>query len=46
MSNEVEGDAQLMKAMKLRREIVPDDCRTWNQLNDEDFDKVVYYYSR
>lgn len=46
MSNDVEGDAQLTKAIKLRKEVVPNDRRTWDQLDDEDFDKVVYYYSR
>lgn len=46
MGNDVEGDAQLQRAMTLRKEIVPDDHRSWNQLDNEDFDKVVYYYSR
>lgn len=46
MGNDVEGDPQLIKAMRLRREIVQNDHRSWNQLGDEDFDKVVYYYSR
>ena len=46
MGNHVEGDAQLQKAMTLRKDVEPDDHRSWDQLHDEDFDKVVYYYSR
>jgi hypothetical protein len=46
LGNEVEGKALLKRAMDLRREIVPEDLRTEDQLTDEDFDKAVYYYSR
>lgn len=46
MGNTVEGNAQIERAMEIRRELVPDDGRTSDQLTDEDFDKVVYYYSR
>jgi hypothetical protein len=46
MENIVEGDAQLTRAMELRREIVPDDHRTVDQLTDQDFDELVWYYSR
>jgi hypothetical protein len=46
IGNIVEGDAQLKRAMELRREIVPDDHRTVDQLTDQDFDKLVWYYSR
>jgi len=46
MGNTVEGDAQLARAMELRREIVPDDRRTVDQLTDHDFDELVWYYSR
>jgi len=46
MGNIVEGDAQLKRAMELRREIVPDDHRTVDQLTDQDFDELVWYYSR
>lgn len=44
--NEVEGDAQLEKAMKIRKMIAPGDRRSWDQLSDADFDSLVYYYSR
>ncbi len=46
MGNTVEGDAQLAHARELRKEIVPDDERTADQLSFGDFDKEVYYYSR
>lgn len=46
VGNEVEGDAQLEQAMRLRKEILPDDDRPEEQLSDYDFDVVVYYYSR
>lgn len=40
------GDAQLDRALNLRRENVRGDERTWDQLSNADFDEVVYYYSR
>lgn len=46
VGNTVEGEAQLSRARNLRKEIVPDDKRTADQLSYEDFDKEVYYYSR
>ena len=46
MGNMVEGERQLTRAMGLRKEIVPDDKRTADQLTLEDFDEEVYYYSR
>lgn len=46
MGNIAEGNAQLTRAMELRREIVPDDLRTEDQLTDQDFDELVWYYSR
>jgi hypothetical protein len=42
----VEGDAHLTRAIGLRREIGPDDHRTVNQLTDQEFDELVWYYSR
>lgn len=46
IGNVVEGNAQIERAMEIRRKIVPNDKRTKDQLTDEDFDSVVYYYSR
>ncbi|KAL8939352.1 MAG: hypothetical protein Q9211_002782 [Gyalolechia sp. 1 TL-2023] len=46
MGNVVEGGAQLTRAMEIRREIVPNDHRTVDQLTDQDFDELVWYYSR
>lgn len=46
MGNGVEGDAQLDQAMRLRKEILPYDDRSEEQLSDYDFDVMVYYYSR
>jgi len=46
MGDIIEGDAQLKRAMELRREIVPHDHRTVDQLKNQDFDELVWYYSR
>ncbi|KAL9030920.1 MAG: hypothetical protein Q9196_000994 [Gyalolechia fulgens] len=46
MGNVVEGGAQLTRAMEIRREIVPNDHRTVGQLTDQEFDELVWYYSR
>ena len=46
MGNVVEGEAQLERAMKLRKEIVPGDKRTEEELSYQDFDNEVWYYSR
>lgn len=36
----------LEKAMRLRRAIVPDDDRGESELNDHDWDELVYYFFR
>lgn len=46
MGSGVEGRAELDQAMRLRKEILPDDDRSEEQLSNYDFDIVVYYYSR
>ena len=46
MGNEVEGNAQLDRAMQLRKKIVPGDPRKEEHLSDEHFDELVYYLSR
>ena len=46
LCNLVEGEAQLERAMKLRKELVPDDKRTEDELGYQDFDNEVWYYSR
>lgn len=46
MGNAVEGNLLLDKAMQLRKELVPNDHRSEEQLVDNDFDILVYYFSR
>ena len=46
MGNDTEAEAQLDRAMRLRKELVPGDHRTRDQLTNMDFDRLVYYYSR
>lgn len=46
LGNVVEGEAQLERAMILRKEIVPNDNRTEDELAYQDFDDEVWYYSR
>lgn len=46
LESNVEGELFLETAMRLRKELVPDDNRTEEQLLDRDFDVLVYYFSR
>jgi hypothetical protein len=46
MGRLVEGDAYLEKAMRIRHELVPDDDREEKELMDQDWDKLIFYYSR
>lgn len=44
--NEDEAKIHLDKAMKLRREIAPDDDRKESELKDADWDSLVYFSFR
>lgn len=44
--NTQEGQAHLARAMELREEMLLDDEQTQDQLDIQDFDEHVWYYSR
>ena len=44
--NEAKTKELLDKAMRLRRELVPDDGRAEPELVDDDWDRLVYYFFR
>ncbi|KPM45191.1 hypothetical protein AK830_g1366 [Neonectria ditissima] len=44
--NKAEGSKLLEKAMKLRRELAPDDKREESELGDQDWDELVFYFFR
>ncbi|KAF2238369.1 nb-arc and tpr domain-containing protein [Viridothelium virens] len=46
MDNVIEGDALLARAMQLRHDLRPDDRRPVEDLTDQDWDSLVFYYHR
>lgn len=46
LGNEIEGKAQLARAMDFRRQIDPKDKREEEDLVDKDWDELVWFYSR
>jgi len=41
-----EGKKWIQRALQIRREIVPDDQKAEDELEIEDFDKLVVFWSR
>ncbi|KAI9664019.1 MAG: hypothetical protein M1821_007510 [Bathelium mastoideum] len=46
VGNTIEGDILLTRAIKLRRELQPDDKRPLEELTDKDWDNLVFYWHR
>lgn len=46
MGELIESKSHLERAMKLRKEIVPDDNRNVEDLTDADWDKLVFFSDR